>query len=163
MLYNKKNMELRRTVPAKRISVFMLLLLSLIISIGCVKKDAIKISSDEEVLRERVMAYWNHRVKQEFDKSYEFEDPIYKKGNSLVYYIKRFGLDPVRLKEVKIKGVQMEDAEARIDLTTRIEVRAPGAPAPITVNADRNDRWGRIEGMWYHIIGGHSAQSDDKK
>jgi hypothetical protein len=158
-------MKLRRTVLVKRISVFMLLLLlllSLIISIGCVKKEAIKISSDEEILRERVMAYWNYRVKQELDKSYEFEDPIYKKGHSLVSYIKRFGVDPVRLKEVKISGLQMEDAAARIDLKMRVEVRAPGARAPLKTEADRSDRWGKIEGMWYHVIDEHSARSDDK-
>lgn len=159
-------MKLRKPVLIKRICGFMLLLLlllSLIISIGCVTKEAIKTNSDEEVLRDRVMAYWDYRVKQEFDKSYEFEDPIYKKSYSLVAYIKRLGADPVTLKEVKIKGLQMEDASARIDLITKIEVRAPGTRAPLAVGMDRNDRWSRLEGIWYHVIGGNSARADDKK
>jgi hypothetical protein len=154
---------LRRAVLGTRISVFMLLFLFLIISIGCVKKEAIKISSDEEVLRERVMAYWNYRVKQELDKTYEFEDPIYRKSHSIVSYIKKFGVDPIKLKEVKINGLQMEDGVARIDLRTRVELRAPGSRKPLAADADRNDRWGKIDGIWYHVIGGHSDRSGDKK
>lgn len=145
------------------VAASLIAILSLIISSGCAKKEAIKSVSDEEVLRERVMAYWNYRTTQTFDKSYEYEDPIYKKKFSIVYYIKRFGNDPVRLKEVKIKGVRLEDKTAEVDLNRRIEVRAPGAPAPLTLNMDIKDKWGRIEGIWYHVIDGPSAQSGDRK
>lgn len=138
-------------------------ILSLIIFSGCAKKEAIKSATDEEVLRERVMAYWNHRMKQELDKSYEYEDPIYKKKVSLVHYIKRLGVDPVKLIEVKIKGVRLEDATASVDLDTRIELKAPGAPGPFAVNMERKDRWGRIEGVWYHVTDEPSAQSGDQK
>lgn len=136
-----------------------ILILSLIIYSGCAKKETIKSGTDEEVLRERVMAYWNYRVKQEFDKSYEFEDPIYRKKVSLVSYIKRFGFDPAKMMGVNIKGVQMEDSAAQLDLKAKIEVRAPGAPRPLTVDMDRKDRWGRIEGIWYHVIGEPSGKT----
>ncbi|MBI5101806.1 MAG: hypothetical protein HZB33_08245 [Nitrospirae bacterium] len=109
------------------------------------------------------MAYWDHRVKQEFDKSYEFEDPIYRKSHSVVTYIKKFGIDPVRLKEVKVAGLKVEDHDASVDLSMKIEIRAPGARKPLKVETDRNDRWGRIEGVWYHVIGEQSALSGDKK
>ncbi len=119
--------------------------------------------SDEEVLRDRVMAYWDQRVKEDFYKSYDFEDPIYKKKMSLVQYVKRLAVDPVRLKDVTIAGIQMEDGAAWVDLKTRIQVRAPGTPGPFTVDMERKDRWGRIEGIWYHVIDEPSAQSGDRK
>lgn len=104
------------------------------------------------------MAYWNYRTTQGFDKSYGFEDPIYRKEVSLVQYIKRLASDPVRLRGVKIKGVHKKDAVARVDLITRVTVRVRGAP-PLTVNIDRKDRWGRIEGIWYHVNDEHFPQS----
>src|ERR1700690_3299340 len=63
---------------------------SLIIFSGCSIKEAVKNVPDEDILRERVMAYWGYKINEEFDKAYEFEYPLYRKTENAVNYIRHF-------------------------------------------------------------------------
>lgn len=146
-----------------RLAAPLVVILSLIICLGCAKKETIKTVSDEEVLRERIMAYWNHRMKEELDKSYDFEDPIYKKKFSLVSYIKSFGTNPVNIQDVSIRGIRRNDSTAEVDLDMSIGLKARGMSQPLKSATTRKDRWGKVEGNWYHVIGEPSAQSGDRK
>jgi hypothetical protein len=117
---------------------------------GCVKKDVVKAQSQEEGLRERVLTYWHLKEKQEFDKSYEYEDPYYRKITNLVTYIQSMNTTVIKWKSAKIKGIEMDNDEAKVELVLDTEVKLPGfkeAEHEGTVK----EKWVQIEGKWYHV------------
>jgi hypothetical protein len=117
---------------------------------GCVTKEAVKNVSDEEVLRERVIAYWNHKIREEFDKSYEYEYPLYRKQVSLVKYIKGFKTDVIRWKAVNVKDININDDEAIVGMYINIDVKVPGIRR-IERDSLVKEKWVRVEGIWYHV------------
>lgn len=122
----------------------------LIIFSGCVTKEAIKDVSDEEVLRERVMAYWNHKIKQEFDKSYEYEEPFYRKKVNLVKYIKGFRTDLLRWQAAEIREMDVKGDEAIVKLGLKIDVKIPRIKR-LESDSLVTEKWVRVEGIWYHV------------
>ena len=123
----------------------------LIIFSGCAIKSATKNLSDEEVLRERVTAYWNYRVNLELEKSYEYEYPLTRKMQNLVSYIQSFNVGAVQWKSFDIKKISMEEDTAHVDLALKARLRLPGirVSEPETVVTDQ---WARYEGQWYHVL-----------
>jgi len=124
-------------------------ILCLIILWGCAKKETVRNIPDEDVLQERVTEYWAHVIKEDFIKSYEYEDPLFRKAVSMNQYIKSHS-EAFKIKEVKIKTVKIEDNSGDVDLTTKIELRVPGVK-PLVAESERKDRWGKINGIWYHV------------
>lgn len=118
---------------------------------GCAPKETLKNRSDEDVLRERVMAYWNFRIKGEYDKSYYYEDPFFRKKVGLVDYIQHTG-KAIKTKSVKIENVKIVGDNAEVELMTTIRVNVPDkelsrALLPRTLT----DRWVSADGIWYHV------------
>lgn len=126
----------------------LLVIFFLFISTGCAKKEAIK-NSAEEVLRERVMAYWNYKINGEFDKSYEFEDPFYRETVSMVSYIKSFS-GAVKWRGLEITGMKIDGEVADIGLNLRLDVAIPQFNAG-TINSAITEKWVNVEGKWHHI------------
>lgn len=130
-------------------------ILSLIILVGCAKKDAIKTVSDEDVLRERVQLYWSHVMKEAFDKSYEMEHPLYKKNVPIVEYIRGVNMN-VKWTKVEIQSATIGNEAADIELVmdTRIK-RLPAFPKdPGDINMvgnKRTEKWAKVDGIWYHV------------
>ncbi len=122
---------------------------------GCAKKDAIKQISDEDALRERVQAYWAHNIKEEYDKSYEFEYPLFKKNVSMVEYLRNI-TNNVRWERVEILKIEMGDGNA--DVTVMMDVNVKGLPIRVKGrdgiefkgNA-RTEKWIKTDGLWYHV------------
>jgi hypothetical protein len=128
-----------------------LIIFFLIIFSGCAIKSATKNLSDEEVLRERVTAYWSYRIGAELDKCYEYEYPLIRKMQNLVSYIQSFDTATLKWKSFAIKKISMEEDTARVDLALKVRVKLPG----ITVSepdAAVTDLWVRHEGQWYHVL-----------
>jgi hypothetical protein len=126
----------------------------LLISTGCATKEALKSASDEEALKTRVMAYWNLKIKGEFEKSYEYEDPFYRKTVSIVNYIKGFNTTTVKWKGAEIKEIHREAAggKADVDLSLRMELMLPEREKirEMENNFPVVDKWIKVDGIWYH-------------
>jgi hypothetical protein len=133
---------------------------SLIILSGCATKDAVRSASDEDVLRERIAAYWDHRIKGELDKTYEFEDPFYRKKVGLVSYIKSFG-GMVKWKAVAVKDIEVSDNAAVVDLKITTDVRLPETKATDVTSAVK-EKWVKVDGVWYHVPGRYKKADQSK-
>lgn len=133
--------RLKRLVAA----IFLLTILS-----GCVTKEAIKDISDEEALRQRIMAYWNHKVKQEFEKSYEYEDPLFRKKMTIVKYIKGFNTARAGWSGASIEGLKIEGDSAIVDMKVRVKIVASSS-GNIEQDVALKEKWVKVDGLWYHV------------
>ncbi len=133
----------------KRHNIGYIAIFSLIIFCGCVTKEAVK-SNTEDVLRERITDYWNYKMKEEFDKSYAYEDPFFRKQVNLVNYIRRFRTDIVKWKSAAVKEIKLAGDSAEVDMILRTKVRLPQIK---TVEHDSltKEKWVKVDGVWYHV------------
>ncbi|MDA8239751.1 MAG: hypothetical protein M0Z67_05170 [Nitrospiraceae bacterium] len=125
----------------------------LLISTGCATKEALKNASDEEELKARVMSYWNLKINGEFDKSYEYEDPFYRKTVSVVKYVKGVNTSAVKWRHAEIRDIKRVAGDmADVDLSLRVEIMLPeGEQARrIERNFPVSDKWIKVDGVWYH-------------
>lgn len=122
----------------------------LIIFFGCATKDAVRNLSDEDILRERVMAYWSNRVNRAFDKAFEYEyNPEYKTKER---YVGAYSNPTIGVKSFSADSIVInkEDDSASVALTIVSIFKAPGVKAfepPMTIT----ERWVRVKELWYHI------------
>ncbi len=122
----------------------------LIIFPGCATKVAVKSTTNEESLRERVMAYWNYKIKQEFDKSYEYEYPLFRKQVNMINYIRGFHTGKAGWAGARIEEVHVQGDTATVDMKIMIK---------IFVSSSKNlehegfvkEKWVKVDGIWYHI------------
>lgn len=135
---------------------FTVIFFLLIIFFGCSIKEGVKNKTSEEILRDRVMTYWELNVRGEFDKSYEYEDPLFRKTVSMVDYIRGHNRI-VQVRKAAVKSVTFEDGAAMVELKTTIELRVPGAK-PLITDTDRKEKWEMFDGIWYHIGENRSLQ-----
>ena len=123
----------------------------LIISSGCATKETLKGTADEDLLRQRIAAYWNYRIAAELEKCYEYEYPITRKMQNLVSYIQSFNTGALEWQSFDIKKISIEEDIARVNLSLKVRVKLPR----ITVSepdANVTDLWVRHEGQWYHVL-----------
>ncbi len=123
----------------------------LIIFPGCSIKDGVKSgSSDEEILRERVVAFWDHKIKGEFDKSYEYELPLFRKKTNMVQYIGSFDTYTVRWRSAKVDKIKVDGTSASVEITIRVEVKLPKIR---TSERDSllTEKWVKADDVWYHV------------
>jgi len=128
----------------------LIILFPLIIFSACATKEALKSTSDDEILRERIMAYWNHKIKQEFEKSYEYEYPLFQKTISMVMYIKGFNTERAAWSGARIERIDVREENAAVDMKIMVN---------IAVSSSRNlehegfvkEKWVKVDGIWYHI------------
>ncbi len=97
------------------------------------------------------MAYWNFRIEGEYDKSYEYENPFFRKTVNLVDYIQHSG-KAVKTKSVKIEGMKIEGDNAGVELMTTIQVSVPDPAISRAVFPQKfTDRWVKADDVWYHV------------
>ncbi len=125
----------------------------LIIFSGCATKDAVRNLSDEDALRERVNVYWSYKIKEEYDKTYLLEAPLYKKMISPVAYIRRMN-PAVAYKAFDILDMtinkDMGSAEVKVGL--KVQLKVPSVK-PFVHDMVLTEKWVRIDGEWYHVFG----------
>ena len=124
----------------------------LIIFSGCATKEAVKNSGDEEILRERVTAYWNHKINGEFEKSYEYESPLYRKQVSVMRYVSGFDT-PSKVKWVGtgIESVAIDGDSANVNLRVRLSINTGNPDRKIGPETFESEQWVKVEGVWYHV------------
>lgn len=138
----------RKTLIAKGKTPLLITILFLIILLGCAKKDVLKPVQDEEALRDRVVKYWDHKVKEELDKTYEYESPLNKM--TLTNYIKKYSNPSLGYKSFELISIdRLDDDIADVRLKIAPVVKVPGAKA-LELNTIITERWVKVEDMWYH-------------
>lgn len=156
-----------KTLKIKSNTPLSIIIICLIILWGCAKKEVLNNVPDEEVLRNRVVKYWDHKVKGEFDKSYEYELPLYKTQFSVVSYIK--GINTARASWVgaEVGTINMENDNAMVDVKLRIKVIQQALPPKAGVDFQKQsalvspnsvetealikEQWIKVDGSWYHV------------
>ena len=139
----------RKTLKKKANTPLYIAIICLIILWGCATKEVITNIPDEEVLRNRVVKYWDHKVKEEFDKSYNYEDPLLRKNISMIKYIQNINTNFVKWIGADIENLSLENDVAYVDLKLKIRVMAD----PLHY-ADKDvyvkEKWIRVDEVWYH-------------
>lgn len=123
-------------------------ILFLIILSGCAKKEVIKTIPDEEVLRDRIVKYWDHKTKKELDKTYEYESPLNKM--TLTNYIRKYSNPAIDYKSFELMSIDRQDddiADVRLKIVPVVKV--PGARA-LEHTTIITERWVKVEDIWYH-------------
>lgn len=133
--------------------IIIVLFFGLTILSGCVTKEGVNNYSGagEEVLRNRAMAYWNHRINDELDKSYDYEDPFYRKKIGMVNYIKNFSNNAAKWKAANIIDMNMTGDTASLNVNMKVSLNAHlirGGEIDTVIA----DNWVKMEGVWYHVI-----------
>lgn len=126
----------------------------LIIFLGCSIKETVKNAPDEDILRERVMAYWGYKINEEFDKAYEFEYPLYKKSTTMVSYLRH--LNPnFHWRKCEIDAVRIAEDVATVDLkmTNQVALHTHKSPRSEFEFKDVvvKEQWIKVDGIWYHV------------
>jgi hypothetical protein len=139
----------RKTFKIKGNTPLYIAILCLIILCGCAKKDVLKSVPDEAELRERIVRYWNHKVNEEFDKSYTYEDPIYRKKISMTKYIQTINTSIVKWMGADIEKIRLEDDVAYVDIKLKIRVMANPSQYK-DVYVPEKEKWIWVDGVWYN-------------
>lgn len=127
-------------------------ILFLVFLTGCVTTRTIKNASDEEVLKQRVTAYWDYKIKGEFEKSYEYESPLYRKKVDLVNYIRSFGTGTAKWTGVKITGMAIQGDLAQVHLKIRVKLGQRVVHGKeVELWTAISEPWMKQGGVWYHV------------
>jgi hypothetical protein len=126
------------------------LLCGLILLGGCAGGATRGSVSPEDELRDRVTAYWGYKIRGEFDKSYEFEDPLYRKNVSMVTYIRSFPAGASTWVGARVEALKVEGDTASVDMKVKLRVRA-GLPEDILPEVALKEKWLKSNGAWYHV------------
>lgn len=137
--------RLKRLINKHKIKIFLIFLLIFLLS--CAKSE-IKPISEEDILRERIMNYWNHIVKEELDKAYNYEYPLGKV--SLSRYIAQRANPMVKYKGFEIKEITIKEDSADVQMEIMPVIKVPGE-RPFEHKTVILERWVKVEGIWYHV------------
>ncbi|MHB8881364.1 MAG: hypothetical protein ACYC69_07605 [Thermodesulfovibrionales bacterium] len=114
------------------------------------------------------MQYCNYRISGEFEKSYHYEDSLYRKKTSLGLYLRRMAGSMNEWKGAEIRSLKVTDEDADVDLKVRVKVRLTmaGSRAPmgglkdVERDTDITQKWKKIDGVWHHIFGSKEFLTD---
>jgi hypothetical protein len=128
-----------------QIIIFILIIFS-----GCATKVAVKSTTNEELLKDRVMAYWNYKIKKEFEKSYEYEYPLFRKQVNVINYIKSFNTVKAGWSKAGIERIDMRGDNATVDMKIQVKI-AVSSSRDLEHEGLVKEKWVKVEGIWYHI------------
>lgn len=103
----------------------------------------------ESSLKERVTAYWQHKIKREFEKSYLFESPEIREKINLTDYIKVFS-GPGVWKKATISSVAIEGSFATVHVEINYIIVGVYCPEEGLTSTIR-EYWQLEDGIWYHL------------
>lgn len=144
-------MKSRIKLLDKENTFYITVIFFLIIFSGCATKEAVRNISEDEVLRERVMTYWGHKISQEFDKSYLYEDPYYRKRLDMVKYIKGIDTARARWTSANVKNLQINGDSAIIDMKVKVHITVAPSARDIEQEFSLKETWVKVDGIWYHV------------
>lgn len=139
-----------RKANRKNLITIYIITFPLIIFFGCATKGTTTLQPKWETLKERVMAYWNYKMNKEFDKTYNFEDPFYRKTVTLVRYIQMNSNPLLEYRGFEIVDINETKDNAEIELRVVVRAKVPGAK-PFEHDTFIKEQWIFHEGDWYHL------------
>ena len=113
----------------------------------------------EASLRKRAAAYWQHKIKREFEKAYLFESPGIRKKVSLSDYIKAFSGTGI-WKKATVSSVAIEGSSATVHVEINYVIVGVYCPKEGLTSTIR-EYWQLEEGIWYHLSK-HLIKAKDK-
>jgi hypothetical protein len=133
-------------------NLFLFLLLTYII--GCVKVPSGLEVSPEVLLKERVTAYIVYRTNGEFDKSYLFEDPLYRKMIGEGSYINLMSKGIFKWMKADLLDITMDGDTAIVRVNLQGQPKLPGISMRNITPVEQmiELKWIRIEGQWYNSL-----------
>jgi hypothetical protein len=112
---------------------------------------------DRAALLERARAYWSATQANDQVTAWSHEDVSLDPRWTLQAYLKRGG---IQYESVLVKGIRsLEGDTAVVEVEVRFslpQVRLRNQVAVV------GDRWRRIDGRWYHVLGRHSLFDDQR-
>ena len=120
--------------------------------IACAKfTSKVQQVAPEDYLKERVMAYITHRIKGEFDKSYGYEDPLYRKKINEATYINFMNTGVFKWVGANIKEISIEGEKAVVQIDLQGWARIKGiSNEKNLVEQTMQLNWVKAEGTWYN-------------
>lgn len=116
---------------------------------GCASVSAP--ADERSALLERARAYWAAILANDRTSAWSFEDASLDPRWTLQAYLKRGG---IAYESVEVKGIRsLEGDTAIVDVDVRYslpQIRMRN------LHAHHGDRWRRVDGQWYHVLGRHS-------
>lgn len=110
-------------------------------------------SKREEMLKQRVESFWQHRINGQFAESYAFFDPAYKKAFNLDTFMQTQGMliyHEAKLLETKISG-----NEAEVKLKIKYESKplmVSGKPVSVpATEVEVTNTWVWVGDNWYMV------------
>lgn len=104
----------------------------------------------EKTLTERVSKYWEHKIKGDFDKSYLYEVPEYRKEVTASDYAKSFG-SGVSWLGVRVDRVEVKGNEGIVYVAVRyVWNMVPYMPKD-GIKSLAREKWKLVDGRWYHL------------
>ncbi len=140
------------TLMITRAKFVFIVFFFLIIFSGCSIKEATKNQPDGGDLRERVAAFWQLRVNEDFMKAYEYEAPYYRKQVNMVNYLKSTNTEVVKYLAATPGDVKLDGDSAVVEVQLRVRVKPPQMRGQ-EYSSVIKEKWIKAEGMWYHIPG----------
>jgi hypothetical protein len=104
--------------------------------------------SRESLVRARVLEYWNHKIKREFDKSYLYETPEYREQVSLMDYLKSYG-SGVEWLNAAVEKVEVAGEQASV--WVKVEYRWTMIPTQKPMIGNAKEDWKWVDDTWFHI------------
>ena len=130
-------------------SVIVSVLMVLTVSSCAIKGKSL---SQEDVLSQRVCAYWDLVVNRQYDQAYQYEYPLLKKEMDISTYLRTRSNPLTRYKEAEIESIEFREGDvADLEILFKIELSPPGVKKPGVIQVKRSDRWVKVKGIWYHV------------
>ena len=95
------------------------------------------------------MKYWDHKIKEEFDKSYNYEDPLFRKNVSMIKYIQSINTNLIKWVGADIENLRRENDIAYVDMKLKIRVMANPLQY-VDKDVYLKEKWISVDGVWYH-------------
>ncbi|ADU98427.1 hypothetical protein HF896_03770 [Alicycliphilus denitrificans] len=114
--------------------------------------------ADREALLQRAREYWELSRRNDTLNAWKYEAASRDQSMTLEGYVKRGG---IVYDSVEVLGVRsLQGDEARVDVRMRY-----GVPLLRLKNmeADAQDQWRRIDGIWYHVLPRSSVFPGEKR
>jgi hypothetical protein len=130
---------------------------SLVALTHCATGPEVTRKDEREAFRERVQAYWQHRVDGKIEQAYQFELPAYREKTSILQYGNSYKI--MKYLEANVREVRVEGEKGKAQIGV-IYIMLFNRLMNKHLTKTEEENWVNIKGVWYRIPQGFG---DEKK
>jgi hypothetical protein len=108
------------------------------------------VEDQENRVKTRVHEYWGYKIKRDFEKSYLYESPEYRKEVKLVDYLKSFG-PGVEWLGAEVDRVEVAGDQATVLVKVRYRWTMVSAGPKEGITSTTKEKWRNVNSIWYHV------------